>query len=81
MKVKIKIERIDPLREGTSKNGYAYANRTVAVSHTENVGENSTYKHTFTCDLHGDFARQFEEKVTVGMEVEADSTTSKTGFR
>ena len=29
MILKVKIERIDPLREGVSKNGYSYANRTL----------------------------------------------------
>lgn len=72
MKLRVKIERIDPLQEGTSKQGFAYARRNVAVSCSEQLPQSTTLRHTFICDTTGDFARNFEDYVKPGMETVAE---------
>lgn len=72
MKLRVKIERIDPLQEGTSKRGYAYARRTVALSHVEAKGENKNLRHTFIASASGQFARDLEKHVSAGLETTAE---------
>lgn len=72
MKLKVEIKKIGALVEGTTKDGYAYARRTVAVSYNEKKDEQTTLRHTLTCELKGDFARMFEEKVKLGTIADAE---------
>lgn len=72
MKLKVKIESIGDLREGTSKNGFPFAVRTIGLSSTEDLGESKKLKHSFVCDIRGDFAREFPSKVETGKTYLAD---------
>ncbi|MBR1593310.1 MAG: hypothetical protein IJ659_00865 [Alloprevotella sp.] len=72
MKLRVKIEKIEPLVQGTSKQGYAYARREVALSFEEQTREQARRRHTLICSTSGDFARLFEERVKPGIVADAE---------